>query len=59
MVHKFIPQHFEEREEDEVEVINDWRSTYTRIKYATHDPKRTTDEYDYDCDFDDDDCDTD
>ena len=48
MVHKYIPQQYEERPEDEVEVVNDYRSTYTRIKYATIDPARTADEYDYD-----------
>lgn len=48
MVRKFIPTSFEEREEDEVEVVNDWRSTYTRIKYATPNPTRTAEEYDYD-----------
>ena len=53
MVHKFIPPHYEEREEDEIEVIKDWRSTYTRIKYATPDLKRTAEEYDYDYEDDD------
>ena len=56
MTHKFIPSYYEEREEDEVEVVKDYRSTYTRIKYATPDHRFTEEEYDYD-DYDCDDCD--